>query len=95
MAKAKFKNVAEFRGEHDKNVTVPNKIRAALVSLAKEGPEAGEYEREFIQRAGVSQTDFCMFRDKFEAFIVNVGSERSPKRVWFATEKAAKAARGV
>lgn len=94
MAKVLFKNVAEYRAQYDKNVTIPNKIRAGIASLAKVGPEAGEYEREFIQRAGCSTTDFALFRDQFEKFTVNVGTERAPKRVWFATEKAAKAARG-
>lgn len=89
------KNLSTFRAAHDKNVIIPNKIRAGLASLEKQhSAEGWEYEQEFMRRCGVAQTDFGLFRDQFEKYVVNVGTERAPKRVWFATEKAAKAARG-
>lgn len=91
-----IKNLASFRAAHDKNVVVPNKIRAALASLEKEhGAEGWEYEAEFIKRIGTSTTDMAMFRDQFAAHFVEVGSGSNKKRVWFAALKAAKNARGA
>lgn len=95
MSKAKA-SLASFRAAYDKNVILPEKIRAGLASLEKEhGPEGWEHEAQFIKRVGTSTTDFALFRDQFDKHVVNVASERAPKRVWFATEKAAKAARGA
>jgi hypothetical protein len=96
MAIAKTpKNLASFRAAHDKNVIIPNKIRAAIASLEKDhGPEGWEYEAEFSKRAGTSTTDFAMFREEFKDHFVEVGG-RNAKRVWFATVKAAKAARAA
>ena len=92
----KAKTLADFRAAHDKNIIVPEKIRKALAAMLKEGAENYEYEAEFIRRAGVSQTDMGLFRAQFEdEHVVNVGTERSPKRVWFADPKVAKKARGV
>lgn len=92
---SKAKSLNDFRAAHDKNVIVPDKIRKALAAMLKEGPENYEYEAEFIRRAGVSQTDMGTFRAQFEDYIVNVATERAPKRVWFADPKVAKKARGV
>jgi hypothetical protein len=96
MAKVQAKTLADFRAAHDKNVIIPNKIRDALAKMAKIHPEQYEYEAEFIKLAGISQTDLGNFRTKFEKHIVVTSAVggRSGKRVWFATEKAAKAARG-
>lgn len=110
MAKAKTaptpapRNLNTFRANHDRNVIVPNKIRAALADMAaKEGPEAYAYEGSdpeggtpFIKRAGISQTDVGLFRDQFAEHVVELpnDSRSRGKRVWFATVKAAKAARG-
>ncbi len=91
---SKPKTLVDFRSAHDKNVIVPNKIRAALAAMLKEGPENYEYEVDFIRRAGISNTDMGLFRDQFEkAHIVEVGGS-SKKRVWFADPKVAKKARG-
>jgi len=91
---AKAKTLADFRSVHDRNVVIPQKINNALVAMFKEGAENWEYEVDFVRRAGISQTDLGQFRAKFEDNIVNVGSERNPKRVWFADKKAATKARG-
>lgn len=89
------RNLASFGATYDKNVIVPNKIRAALAALEKEhGAEGWEHEAELIKRASASTTDFAMFRDQFASHFVEVGG-RNAKRVWFATVKAAKAARGA
>lgn len=91
--KKSAKTLADFRAAHDKNVIIPNKINAALAAMAAEGSESWEYEVDFLRRASVSTTDLAAFRQQFERHIVET-TGKSVKRVWFATEKAAKAARG-
>lgn len=86
-----------FRAQYDKNVIVPSKIRSALETMAKKGPKPGQHwesELDFLKTSGLSTTDLAAFREQFAVFYVNVGTERSPKRVWFATKQAAEAARG-
>jgi|SRR6185437_6544756 len=90
---------ADFRGSHDKDVVIPNKIRSALAAMAKEGPEHYLYEQEFLKLAGLSTTDLARYRGQFEAHIVVVTHENgkaygSPKNVWFHNLKLAKELRG-
>ncbi len=98
MAEQK-RTLSTFRSAHDRSVVVPAKIRAALEKLAKtKGPEHWEYHMDFAKIAGVSVTDMAAYADQFEDHVVmapaELGSKRTPKRVWFVTVKAAKAARG-
>lgn len=104
MAKAKpapSRSVATFRAAHDRNVVIPNKIREALAKMeADNGPEHYEYESDFIKLAGVGGSDLNGHRDSFTAHIVEAkpigaGNARAARRAWFATAKAAKAARGA
>jgi hypothetical protein len=94
------KTVATFRELHDRNVIIPKKIRETLDAMkAKDGPEAWEYEADFIRLAGIGGSDLNAHRDEFAEHIVEAkpigkGNTRSPRRVWFATVKAAKSARG-
>lgn len=90
------KTLADFRAAHDPDVIVPNKIRAALAAMEKDGPEQWAYELDFIRLAGLGQAQIAAYRDRFLQHIVDTSAVngRSPKRVWFATAKAAKAARG-
>jgi hypothetical protein len=86
----KGKSLADFRAVHDKSVTIPQKIEAALVKMAKDnGPEHWEYEGQFIKLVGVSQAEFGQYRDKFKAHVVAIKSNGTTKRVWVATAKAA------
>ena len=96
MTAVKPRTLTDFRAAHDKNVIVPNKIKAALESLKKIGPEHHEYEAEFIKLSGVSQTDMGLFRDQFSEHIVETPAQhgRSSKRVWFADPKVAAKVRG-
>jgi hypothetical protein len=92
-AKPAKKNLDAFRSVHDKNVTIPNKIRAGLTALKKaEGAEAWEYEGEFVKRAGIAQTDLGAFRSQFEDHIVETKG-KSAKRVWFVDAETAATAR--
>jgi len=93
---AKAKTLADFRASHDKSIIIPNKIKAALAAMLKEGAEQYDYEVDFMRRAGISSTDMGQFRQMFEQdHVVNVGTERAPKRVWFADPKVARKARGA
>lgn len=87
----------EFRKQFDKNVIVPDKIRAALEKLAKRRKDgtAWETELQFLKTAGLSTTDLATFRDAFAEYHVNVGTERAPKRVWFGSRLAADKARAT
>jgi hypothetical protein len=93
---AKAKTIADFRTLHDMNVIVPNKIRAALESMLKEGPEQWDYEGDFIKRAGISTTQVNQFRDQFTPHVIEAGrtNGRSGRRVWVADAKIAKKLRG-
>ena len=92
MSKPK-KDLTAFRAQFDRNVTVPNKIRAALAELQKaEGDEGWEYEQDLMRRQKISQTDMGQFRDQFLDHVVDPPGNKS-RRVWFATVKAAGAAR--
>ena len=100
MAKAAPRSVASFKAAHDPSVVIPNKIRAALAKMEKDhGPEHYEYESDFYKLAGVSTQQLGAHRDEFDAHVVDAkpigaGNSRAARRVWFATVKAAKAARG-
>lgn len=96
MTTAKAKTLADFRAIHDPNVTIPNKIRAALAAMRKVGPEQWEYETEFMKLAGISTTQLAQFREQFSAHVIETQHHagRSPRKVWFADPNAAKKARG-
>lgn len=87
-ATTRGKTLADFRAAHDKNVIVPTKIRKVLSDMEAEHPENWCYEGELVKAAGISQTDMATFRDQFAEHIVET-SGRTPKRVWFASAKAA------
>jgi hypothetical protein len=93
---AKVKTVSDFRYAHDLNVIVPNKIRAALAAMLKEGPEQWDYETDFVTRAGISNSQLGMYREQFLSHIVETSSHkgRTARRVWFADPKIAKRVRG-
>lgn len=82
----------DYRAAHDKNVIIPNRIRAALDEMLKEGQENWAYEAEFIRRAGISQTDMGLFRDHFAEHVVEAKNDRA-KRIWFADAKVAEKVR--
>lgn len=95
VVSAPAKGIDDFRAAFDKNVIVPNKIKAGLEKLEKRrsGGDAWETEVDFLRTAGCSTTDLAAFRDQFTEYFVNVGTERQPKRVWFGSKKAASKAR--
>lgn len=77
----KGKSLEDFRGLHDDSFIVPNKFRAALESLG----ESWEYEKDFIIRAGVNQTQFGRYREQFADFQIEIGG-KTKKRVWAGTK---------
>jgi len=92
----KAKTLDDFRAAHDPNVIVPNKIRAALAAIEKDGPENWLYEADFLKLSGLSTTQLSQFRDQFEAHIIETkaGSGRSAKRAYFGNAKVAAKLRG-
>ena len=96
IVKGKAKTLADFKSEFDPTVKIPASIQQALTSLAKEGPEAWEYEQDFIRRVGTSSTYFAQYRDQFIEHAVDLPRSRSSQRsrVWFGDKKVAAKARG-
>lgn len=91
----KLNTLSDFKAQFDQNVVVPNKIRAALAALQREGAEAWEFESEFVKRSGLSQTQIATFRAQFEKHVVVVrATGRNERKVWFANPKTATKARG-
>jgi hypothetical protein len=89
---SKAKTLADFRAAHDRNVIIPNKIKAALAVIAKAGPENWEYESDFLKLAGISQTDISIFRDQFADYVVETArtpGRNNTRRVWFGNKKYA------
>ncbi len=94
---AKPKTLADFKAAHDQNVIVPNRIRAALAAIEKEGPENWEYESDFLKRSGLSTTQLAAFRDQFAAHVVEApvgGRNSNTKRAYFGSAKVASKLRG-
>lgn len=86
------KTLDDFRAVHDKAFVVPNKIKAGLEQLGKDG---WEYESDFVKLCGVSVVDFGRFREGFSDFYVSVGGERSGKRVWAGSKALAEKMRSM
>ena len=84
----KARTVEEFRAAHDKSFIVPRKIKQALATLEKEGPESWRYEAEMIKLCALSQVDFAPYRDEFADFWFMVGG-KNPKRIWCCTKALA------
>ncbi len=100
MASKPTKNLADFKSLFDRDVVMPEKIKAALAALAKEGPEAWEPEGDFIRRAQLSQTDMAKYREQFEGHFVEVkiigrSTSGASRRVWFGSAATAAKARGM
>jgi hypothetical protein len=96
MPKTQAKTLADFNANFNPDVKVPMRLKAALASLAGEGPEAWEYEVDFIKRAAVSTTQIAKYREQFTKHFVAVRMDRSGsiKNIWFGDPKVAEKARG-
>lgn len=95
IAKKSEKTLASFRALFDPDVRIPAAINAALESLAKDGgPEAWEYEADFIKRAGISTSQIGVYREQFDKHIAVAREKgKSEKKAWFADSKVAAKAR--
>jgi hypothetical protein len=94
---SKAKTLADFKAAHDPNVIVPSKIRTALASIEREGPENWVYEVDFLKLSGISTTQLAMFRDQFAAHIVEApgtNGAKTIKRCYFGNAKVAAKLRG-
>jgi hypothetical protein len=96
VSKTAVKTLADFNAEHNPDVKIPAKIRAAIAALLAEGKEAWEYESDFMKRCpGIGNGNFAKYRAQFEKHIVVVKQDgRNAKNVWFADPKVAAKARG-
>lgn len=90
----KPKTLADFKAAHDPNVIIPNKIRAGLALIEKEGPEHWVYEMEFLKLSGLSTTQLAAFRDQFAAHTVEASVGKNVKRCYFGNAKVAAKLRG-
>lgn len=88
------KSLKDFQAQFDPAIVIPNKIRAALDGLRKEGPEAWDYEKDFLPRARLNASQVQGYREQFADHIVLVRQNGVEKRIWFADPKVAKKARG-
>jgi hypothetical protein len=82
---AKGRTLDEFCNNHDKKTLVPRRIKTALEQLG----DSWEYEKEFIKRCQISQTEMGQFREGFNEHVVELGG-RNSRRVWAGTVKFAK-----
>lgn len=92
-ANAKVNDLSAFRSQYDRNVIIPNKIKAALARMLKESSEAWLENGDFSKLSGVGLTELGTFKTQFEKHIVEVGGSGRGKRIWFADPKVATKAR--
>lgn len=85
-AAAKSKTLGDFRAVHDKDFVVPEKIKAGIAKLGKDG---WDYEPEFMRLCGLGTNDFARYREQFAEFYVTVGGSKSSKRAWAGTKETA------
>ena len=96
MAKAvvssKARTAADFSATYDRNVIIPNKIRAGLAALLKIGPEHYATDEEFRQLCNLQGAQLSDFRDQFKKhwfMTPSTTGSKTPKRVWFGNAKVA------
>ncbi len=93
MTAKKARTADDWQASHDPDVIIPNKIRAALAALLKQGPEHYEYEADFAKLAGVSLPKLAQYRAQFDSHIVlgeDPTGRRTSQRGWFGNPKTAK-----
>jgi hypothetical protein len=84
-----------FRATHDKSVTVPNRIRAALALLKKRGDDYA-YEGDLRVMAQLSPADMSSYREMFTKHVVHTlptAGKSTAKIVWFVDPSVAAQAR--
>jgi hypothetical protein len=86
MATKTTKKLADFRAVHDKNFVVPERIKAGLARLGKDG---WEYEASFIRLCETNVVDFSRFRDQFNEYCVVFKENGKERRVWAGSKAAA------
>jgi hypothetical protein len=82
----------DLRAIHDRNVVIPNRIRAAIATLLASGDE-WIYELDFLKlsKPPIGSVDISKFRDGFVDYwaeMPSVNGKATMRRVWFATTKA-------
>lgn len=68
------RSLAEFRQSFDKDLIVPEKIRAALAELGSDG---WEYEQGFAKLAQLTLNDLGNYRERFIDHVVTIRERRA------------------
>jgi hypothetical protein len=92
--KPKGKTIADLQAAHDKNVIIPNRIRAALDALLS-SDDAWAYEIDFMKlsKPPLGSQDISKYREQFAEYwaeMPSVNGKSQIRRVWFATTDAKK-----
>lgn len=85
-------NLAALRAKHDPVVVTTAKVEAQLAKLRAQGPEAWQYEKDFLRDAGIGMTHVRLIRDKYAkhtASVREIGGKSEGKTVWFHNPKLA------
>jgi hypothetical protein len=77
MPRNKIKKIEDFRRLYDKDLIVPEKIKAAIKKL---GVDGWEYEKDFVRMAGVRTADLAEYRDQFADYWITI--TKDSRRVW-------------
>ena|SRR5271165_1197274 len=91
-SKPKARTVADFKAAHDRDVIIPNKIRAGLAKLLEIGKAHYEYDEPFRSLCGIAGKDLATYRDRFKHnWFMTEGTNgaKNAKRVWFGNAKVA------
>lgn len=92
------KTLNDLRALHDRDVLVPNRIRAAIAALAASGNEWA-YEIDFLKLTSppIGSQDISKYRDQFTDFWASMPATNGRaqiRRVWFVSKKLADAWKG-
>lgn len=91
-AAASANNLTTLRAKHDPVVVTVAKCEAQLSKLRAQGPEAWQYEKDFLQGAGIGMTHVRHVREKYAkytAVVREIGGKSEGKTVWFHNPKLA------
>lgn len=92
--KPKGKTIADLQALHDRSVIVPNRIKAAIATLAA-SDDCWAYEQDFLglSKPPIGSQDISKYREQFAEYwaeMPSVNGKGTIRRVWFATTAAKK-----
>lgn len=83
--------LASLRAKHDPLTVTKAKVEAQLTKLRAQGPEAWQYEVDFLRAAGIGNTHISLIREPYRKFTAEVHEigKKSARTVWFHDAKFA------